>query len=242
MIVTTSDILKDAMGLCNALEIDETPSSSEMQAALRAANVMLGRWASQNLLIRAGTTITFSTQATKADYTIGASASDITASKLIRLNSGYVRDGSVNFPLEVFTREMFDNLGDRSAATGRPMYVAYDPGAAQQAVQKGTLSLYYTPDKVYSVVLDGNIYFTEFVNFTETVTFEPAYYEALIYGLALRLFPRYSDDKTPIPASIAQIAHESLKSLRTMNAERVQSMMDIPGVGGRYNVLTDSTS
>jgi len=240
MLVTVSDILKDAMGLCNATEIDETPSSSEMAVALRAANVMLGRWATQKLLVRASTTVAFNTVANQAAYTIGASGANITASKFLRLDSGYVTDGNIKYPLEVFTQEMYNNLGDRSVVGGRPVYVAYDPGAAQQTAQMGTLFLYRTPEKVYPVVLEGSIYFTEFVNFTDTVSFEPAYYEALIYGLAVRLFRRYTDDKTPVPADIAGIASESLKNLKNLNAERVPAQLDLPGIGGGYNVLTDS--
>ena len=240
MIVTVSDLLKDAMGLVNATEIDETPSSSEMAIALRVANVMLGRWATQNLLVRSDTTTSFSTQAAKASYTIGASGADITASKPLRIHSGYVTDGSVDFPLEVITREMYNNLNDKGVSTARPEYVVYDPGDAQQAVQKGTFYLYSIPDKVYPVKIEGNTYFTEFVNMTDTVTFEPAYYEALIYGIAVRLFRRYSDDKTPVPADLAGIAAESLKNLKNLNAERVPAMMDLPGVGGGYDVLTDS--
>ena len=240
MLVTVSDILKDAMGLCNATEIDETPSSSEMAVALRAANTMLGRWATQNLLIRSDTEITFNTVAGQASYTIGASGADITSPKLLRLSSGYVTDGSIDYPLDIFTMEMHNNLGNKVVATGRPIYVAYDPGAAQQAAQKGTLYFYYKPNKAYAVFLEGSTYFTEFVNMTDTVAFEPAYYEALIYGLAVRLFRRYADDQTPVPADLAGIASESLKNLKNLNAERVLAAMDLPGVGGGYNALTDS--
>lgn len=242
MIVTVSDLLKDSMGLCNATEIDETPASSEMAIALRTANVMLGRWATQNLLIRSDMEVTFSTQVGKAAYTIGASGADIVSPKLLRLSSGYVTDGNIDYPLDVFTMEMHNNLGNKNVARGRPLYVAYDPGAAQQVAQTGTLYFYYTPNKAYSVLLEGSTYFTEFVNLTDLVSFEPAYYEALIYGIAVRLFRRYSDDKTPVPADIAFIASESLKSLKNLNAERVPAMMDLPGVGGRYNILTDSNS
>lgn len=240
MIVTVSDILKDAMGLCNAIEIDETPPASDMAVALRTLNVMIDRWATQNLLIRSDTTISFSTQVNKASYTIGASGADITAAKPLRVHSGYITDGSIDYPLEVFTKEMFNNLADKNVSSAKPSYVAYDPGAAQQAAQKGTLYFYYTPDKVYPVVLEASAYFTEFVNMTDTVTFEPAYYEALIYGLAVRLFRRYSDDKTPVPQDLATIAHESLKNLKNLNAERVPALMDIPGTKGTYNALTDS--
>jgi hypothetical protein len=63
------------------------------------------------------------------------------------------------------------------------------------------------------------------------VAFEPAYYEALIYGLAVRLFRRYSDDKTPVPQDLASIAHESLKNLKNLNSERIPSMLDLPSLG-----------
>lgn len=242
MIVTVSDLLKDAMGLVNATEGDETPSSSEMAIALRVANVMLGRWAAQNLLVRSDTKTTFSTVAGQASYTIGASGADITASKLLRIHSGYVTDNSIDYPLVVLTKEMYDNLGDKSLGTARPEYVMYDPGLAQQTVQTGTLCLYSAPDKVYSVKIEGKTYFTEFVSMTDTVAFEPAYYEALVYGIAVRLFRRYSDDKTSVPADLVSIAAESLKNLKNLNAERVPAMMDLPGVGGGYNALTDSYS
>lgn len=242
MILTVGDVLKDAMGLCNATEIDETPSASDMDVALRAANVMLDRWASQNLLLRSDTTVSFSTTVNKASYTVAASGADITAAKLIRVHSGYVTSGNIDYPLDIITKEMYNNLDDKGVSVSRPMYVAYDPGAAQQTVQTGTIYLYYTPDKVYPVKLEATAYFTEFVNFTDTVTFEPAYYEALIYGLAVRLFRRYADDKTPVPQDLMNIASESLKNLKNMNSERVPAMLDIPGVRGIYNVLTDGYS
>jgi hypothetical protein len=242
MIITVGDILKDAMGLCNATEIDETPSSSEMAIALRAANVMLGRWSAQKLLLRADTRITFSTVADQASYTIGSSGADITSVKPLRINSGYVTDGGIDYPLDVYTGEMYDNLIDKAVSPSRPAYVAYDPGAAQQTAQKGTLYFSGAPDKVYTVTLKGSIYLTEFVNFTDQVSFEPVYYEALIYGLAVRLFRRYSDDKTPVPADLTAIASESLKSLKSLNAVRVPAMMDLPPTTGRYDALTDSSS
>lgn len=79
VIVQVQDILKDAMGLCNAVEIDETPSSSEMALALRVANMMLDHWSSQRLMLRSHTSIVFILSANKASYTIGSTGADITA-------------------------------------------------------------------------------------------------------------------------------------------------------------------
>lgn len=242
MIVTVSDILKDAMGLCNATEIDETPSSSEMAVALRAANMMIDRWSAQHLMLRSNTQLVVPLTAAKATYTVGASGADVTAGKPLRILSGVVTDGGVNYPLDVYTQEMFNNLVGQGISSGRPVYVAYDPGEAQQAAQKGTLSFYFTPDRSYTVRLEAQMYLTELVNFTDSISFEPAYYEALIYQLAIRLFRRYSDDKTPIPADLTLIASEALKNIKTLNAERVVASFDLLGRRGRYNILTDSST
>jgi hypothetical protein len=239
MIITVSQLIKDSMGLVNALEMDETPPASEMATNLRAANAMLGRWAAQRLLLRAGTSVAFNTVADTADYSIAASGADITAAKPLSVQSGILKDGTLTYGLTVYPKQQFDRIGDRDAVTARPTIVTYDPGAAQQAVHTGTFWLYPTPDKVYAVTLEVDTYLTELVNLTDNFVMEPVYYEAFIYGLAARLHRRYNSEKVPVPADIAQIASNALDNLRTLNSVRVSAQMDLPGIGGSYNVLTD---
>lgn len=239
MIVTVGTLIQDAMGLCNATEIDETPSASDMATNLRAANAMLGRWSAQRLLLRAVTPIAFNTVAAQYEYTIAASGANITAAKPVSIQSGSVKDGTMTYPLEVYTRELFGGLIDRETSTARPSYLSYDPGLAQQTTHTGTISLYPIPDKVYAVTLSVDGYLTELVNLTDNITLEPIYYEAFIYGLAVRLFRRYTSDKVPLPADLANIASSSLDNLRTINSERIPALMDLPGSRGGYNILTD---
>ena len=237
--MTVGDLFKDALGLCNATEIDETPASTDMAVVKRTANIMLGAWAAQHLLLRADQELTVPTVAGTASYTVGLSGADVTAAKPIRVYGGYVVDGSMQYPLEVWAGGAFDTLQDQAASSGRPQYVAYDPGLAQQAAQKGTLRFYTTPDKVYSVKLQCQSYLTEFVNYTDTLTFEPVYHEALLYNLAARLFRRYANDQTPIPLDIVVIARDSLSVLKTLNAEPVRATLDLPGRPVAYNGYTD---
>lgn len=236
------DVLKDAMGLVNAIEIDETPSSSDLSIVLRAANVMIDGWSSQNLLLRSDTTITVPLVAGVAGYTIGSSGADVTAPKPIKITSAYITDASMDYPLEIVTKALYDTFEDKNVSQSRPEYLAYDPGATQQSAQKGTVYFYHTPEKSYTVSLECQAYLTEFVNFTDTITFEPAYYEPLIYNLAVRIFRRFSDDKTPIPMDIQVIANEGLTRLKAMNATQVISGVDLPGKNARWNVYTDTVS
>ena len=240
MILQVQDILKDAMGLIGVIEIDETPSSSEMATALRVANVMVDRWSSQRLLLRSSVTLSFPIISGKPSYTIGTSGCDVTAPKPIKVYSAYIVDsGNLDTSIEVIDKLTYDSIEDKDISTGKPLYVAFDPGATQQTLNKGTFYIYYSPDKNYILNVEVDNYLTEFVNLTDTVSFEPAYYEALIYNIGERLFRYYNDAKVNVPADISRIAANSLSNLRQMNGVQIIAGMELPGKISKYNIYTD---
>ena len=240
MTLTVEQIIKDALGLINANEIDETVGANDAQIALRAANVMLDRWSSQHLMLRSTDTITFSTVGSQAAYTIGASGADITANKPLSIQSAYVTDSQIDYTLDIVDKSVYDSFQDKNVSLTRPQYICFDPNDAQQSAQKGTFYLYATPDRTYTITCEVDSYLTEFVNLTDTVSFEPAYYEAIIYNLAIRLFRRYHPVTAQLPMDVAQIALSALNNIKTMNSTRVPAALDIPGAGrSTYNIYTD---
>ena len=243
MILQVSDVLKDAMGLIGAIEIDESPSSSDMALALRTANVMIDRWSSNRLMLRSSVKLSFPLVAGKNSYTIGLSGADVTAPKPIKIYSAYIKDqANLDLPLEIIDTTTYDNLSDKDVSIGQPMYLAYDSLATQQPIQTGQISIYATPDRPYILNCQIDNYLTEFVNLTDTVTFEPAYYEALIYNLAVRLFRHFNDSKVNVPIDIVGIANNSLSNIRNMNAVNTIAVMEMPGKVGKYNIYSDWTS
>lgn len=244
MIVTVQDILIDAMGLCGVIAQGEDPTAAELAQALRTANVMIDRWSSQRLMLRSTTTVSFPTVIGKSSYTIGTSGCDITASKPIKVYSAYYRDSTgLDTGLEVLGNITdYNNLTDKSTSVGAPMYLAYDPKGSQETLPSGTLYVYYAPDQVYTVFMEADLYLTEFVNLGDTVTFEPAYYEALIYNLAVRLFRFYRDAAVPIPQDIVAIAGNALSNIKVMNAITIRAGSDLPCYAGKYNIFTDGAA
>ena len=87
------------------------------------------------------------------------------------------------------------------------------------------------------LIIKVDQYITELSKITDTLTLEPAYYEAFIYGLAVRLF-RYFRHQGDIPRDIVDIANNSLQALRTINSVPITSKSDWGGKS-RYNVYTD---
>lgn len=240
MTLTVSNLIKDAMGLIGALRIDEDPDTSEYSTALRTLNIMLGGWATRRLLLRSQNTLTIPLVVGQAGYTVGSSGADITSGKVIKVTGGRIKDSTdMEYNLDQIDKSQYDTFQDKNISQSRPTYVANDPGAAQQSAQKSTIYFYPTPDTSYTAYVDVDQYFTEFATVGETVTFEPAYYEPLVYNLAVRLFRHFRDANTPVPQDIAVIASNSLQALRNMNATRVLSYIDIPGAIGSYNIYTD---
>lgn len=241
MTLTVQQVLTDALSLCGGVAIDETPTSSELNLALRIANVMIDRWSGSPNLLRSTTGDTLTMTAGKYIYSIGSSATspDFATSKPVRLINAFIRDsGNNDTPLDIITKIQYDAIEDKTSQ-GEPIVVHYDPGAAQQASNVGTLYFYNSPDSAYTLYLESDKYLSEFTNLSDTVTFDPVYYEALIYNIAMRLFRHFRGNESQIPADIVNIANSSMKIVENMNATQPVAKIDVMGTGGKYNVYTD---
>lgn len=240
MILTVQELLTDAMSLIGATAIDESPTTSELNLGLRVANMMLNRWQSMPGMLRSTDSVTFTTTGGTSDYSIGEWGADINSPKPIKVFSATVTDTSnVNYPLDIVDKSWLDQINDRNLSSGRPTMLAYDAISAQQSAPYGVISLYYTPDTTYTIAVDCSRDVTTFDNLTDNLDFDPSYYEALKYGIAVRLFRHYHAVTVPIPPDLLKGEHEANKTLYTMNHKPVIAACDIPMSGGTYNVYTD---
>jgi hypothetical protein len=143
---TVTTIIKEAMGIIGAIAIDEAPTASEMTICLDAINRLIEQWSAQDLMIRETVEISQILTANKSTYTIGPSGGDITSAKPIDIDSGIIRTSAgVDSVLTIITMREYSRFTDKLTATGLPVYLAYDPGIAQQAAPVGTISLYPIP-------------------------------------------------------------------------------------------------
>lgn len=246
MILQVKDLIKDALGLIGAIAIDEEPTTSEYSHGLRTANVMIDGWATQRLLIKSLTSVSFTLTPGIGIYTIGpvgadtATSKHITSARPIRVSSAIYRDqANIDNYIEIIDKATYNNLGDKTSSSGRPLYLCYEQSDTQQTDATGTVYIYTLPDSAYSLSMETYGYLTEFSTITDTVTFEPAYYEALIYNLAVRLFRYYRPATIPIPIDIAGIAATRLDGLKTMNSTQTISVMDLPDNNSAYNIYSD---
>lgn len=162
MILQIQDIIKDAMGLINALDADETPTSSEIQLGIRTANIMLDSWSAKHLMLRSVTTDSLAVQAGVSAYPIGPGALWNTT-KPLNISSAFLRDAAgVDYPIDVITLDEYQGYIDKSFVASRPVSVYYDPGFAQQNTTPSTLPAAYDSLTTYAsgdyVTYSGNLY------------------------------------------------------------------------------------
>jgi len=235
------DLFIESLGLIGAIAIDELPTNSEFTACMRTCNMMLDSWSAESLMVRSTTRETFPLVSGQYIYTIGI-GKNFNTSKPIKLEDAFFRDdANYDTPVTIITKDLYDNYPDKIISSGRPEVIMYDPGASQQSAQYGNIYVYPIPDasQSYNLTLESSKYLTEFVNLTDDVTFEPAYFEAIAWNLAERLWPKFNRIK-PIPPTVVMGAMKSKRVIQNMNATIPTANMDLPGMkGGTYNIYTD---
>lgn len=242
MQLKVQDVIVDAMNLIGVIAINETPSASELQIGIRVLNMMLDRWSANSLMLRSTSSTSFPLVSGKYSYTIGQPTSDITSERPIRITSAFMRDSSgIDYPIGVVPQSEYDSYQDKSIITALPASIYFDPGTTQQSAPESTIYVYPAPDSngPYSMFIDYDAYLSEFSSLNAVITFDPAYYEALVYGLAMRLFRRYHvDPNKQVPADIVAASSAAMKTIETMNGVQARASMDIPGKVTTFNVYT----
>ena len=235
--LTVSELLKAAMRTAQVIRKGEEPDAGEMADALEAMTIMLHAWSARKLLVRANIPETFTLVANTRTYTIGVGGT-FNTSKPYKIVTAFIRDtNNVDTPVLIRDMNTYQGISDKLTSIGRPDILVYDPGAAQQDPQLGTIYLYSVPDVAYTLGITSQKPFVDFTDLADDVTFDPPYEELIKYEMAVRLWPEYH--KGPVPQDIHILANEAMHTVESMNAVVVRSTTDLPGVkggGGTYDI------
>jgi len=239
MIVTVAQLITLAADTIGAINVEEGPTAAELSTGLSRLNMMLDAWSVDTLTVRGALLENFPIIGGTYSYTIGIGATFNTP-KPSDITEAFIRDtNNLDTPLDVVSEDEWMSYSDKAFSPARPESLYYDKGPPQQATQEGIVWIYPIPDQGYTLFFGEQAPLTEFSNLTDVVSFEAAYYEALLYNLAVRLFRSYFKHSQPIPADIVEMARESMRTIERMNDERQHMVSDVPRTRGPYNIYTD---
>lgn len=167
------------------------PETYEVTNAVEALNGMLVGFQAHGLPLWKMTTYQFNTVANTQTYSIGQGATLNTVMPLKITQAWRSTSAQANIPMNIYTDYNF-NLLPVTAGPATPVNLYYQPGEFV-----GTINIWPKPlDASNAISIRYQSQYTDIVALTDEIDFPRYWYEAVIYGLAVRMAPEYG---IPLP-------------------------------------------
>jgi hypothetical protein len=198
-------IIKRALQLINAVEQGADPTADQYADALAFFNDMLT--GQDGLMLNYISREEFSTVASQRVYTIG-SGGDFNTAKPVSIDSAYITDGGVEWPVKVVPRNLYDRKTIKTTES-RPYILYYDPYHPL-----GKIYLYYVPEKVYTLRLNLKKELVEYTSINDDFLLPNQYRRWSVFNLAVE----YADvEGFSVPNGVARIAKKAEKVIKRIN-------------------------
>jgi hypothetical protein len=220
---TALSIINRAAELIGYKDPDETLSGAESSNFLGVLNSMVDEWNTRRLFVVSTQDVVTSVSA--SPVTIGTGAT-INTTRPIRIESGFTRIDSIDYPIEWLTGQQFHAISDKATAGSIPCYGYY-----QASLPTGSVYLWPVPSGAVSLHLVVATQLTEFAALSTEYDLAPGYRKALAYSLAEELAP----GRRPLDPQISRIAASARRALKTTNAV-------VPQLDSRVEASNGSTS
>lgn len=211
---TALTLIEDALGLTNAVGVDQTLTGDEADDGLRALNDLLEDWSTQSLAVFGQANQTFNTVVGQFVYTIGTGGNWNT-NRPVRINDpAYSVINNVSFPCLSMTQAEYNLISNKTQTQQYPdryLYVNENP--------LGLVTLWPAPSSVTPITLSMDRVLTQIAAITTTLVFPPGYYKAFKYALALELAPLFGKKIADFP-DVVGIAHTSLGNIKRANKKQ----------------------
>jgi len=225
--MTVRDFLTDVLDLMGVISAGETPADSDIQLALRHANRLLDAWNADRFKIWSIQQQEFTLTSGQGTYTIGdptGATTTLAASRPTAIQTATIILASVPVgrPLDLLTAKEWGAITEKTIQGHQPTKLYYDYGfgattfaAGSTPIPAGTIYLWPVPiDANTKLDLYTWAQLSRFGTLDDVIVFPPAYEQALMGALALRLFPAF---QMPVDQVIAANAGYDDQILRQFN-------------------------
>ena len=204
--INRDELVEGALRLCGVIAQGETPSATQVTEASRMLNLMVKAWEADGMPLWALTTYTIPLVANQTSYTLDSP-------KPLKPIQAWNRQTSsqVDIPMRMISREEYNILGNKST-TGNPIQLFFNPN-----LDRTEIKLFPTPDSISAsqnvIYIVAQVPYQDFDSATDTPDFPQEWYEAIKYGLAVRLAGEYNIDietRKTLVAEAAAIKQEAL--------------------------------
>lgn len=222
--MTVLQLLKSSYRL---LLSDDEPTADALSNGLLALNALLNEWSTRAYGIYTVTKESFTVTQSTASYTIGSGA-DFDTVRPIRLLDAFLRDSDgTDYDIKIIDREWYNDK-PRKTTESIPYQIYYEP-----SFPTGTLYLYTTPDKSYTLFLDSQKALSQYASTAVSLALPPEYETALKFNVAVDWANELGVEPSGVVAARAVQTLSQLKALHSTPVPRVNAMP----FGNRSNFL-----
>lgn len=209
---TCTEIIKDALVMVGAIEDEATPSAEQYSYSKRILNRMVKAWSVRGLKAWKWREVTVDLVAGTASYALGPTGAEVINRPLEIANVRKIID-SVETEIRIVSRSEYFNQPDKTTR-GKPVFVYYD-----KQLGDGVLYVWPAPDSsTDDLKLSYKSYIEDFDSLSDDAEFPVEWEEAIVYGLALRLIPKY-EVKGEDAARITAMAQDFLMDAETNDSD-----------------------
>lgn len=225
---TALQIIEDALGLTNAIGVDQTLTADQSTDGLRILNDLIEDWSLQNLAVWGQANQTFNTIAGQAVYTIGPAGNWNTTRPVWIGSPAYTTLNGVTFPCSPMNQEQYDLI----AVKAQPQPYA-DFYLFVNDFPLGLVTLWPVPDQVLPITFSIERVLTQVATPATVVSFPPGYVNAFKYNLACMLAPRFGKKMANYP-DVEMRAARYLGNIKRANRKPVVSQYDSGVLADHY--------
>jgi hypothetical protein len=236
---TGYDLVRAAMRLIQVASVDTDLTASELKDGIEALNRMIDSWSVDELTLYKVVREQFTLQPNQTFFEIGLGA-EFNTSRPTRIIDAYFTLYNaglpVDYPMAIVQYDDYNAIALKTLSTNFPQYLYYEPSFPIGKVyiyplaQQSNIGLTLTSWKPLDMIADPTAY----------VQLPPGYWEAIVFGLAVRIAMEYQFQLRP---DTIQMAERSLMRLKRMNQRTPSLRTDIALRGDknlRYNIYSNS--
>jgi len=204
--INRDQLIYGALRLAGVIAQGETPTASQVSDAATTLNMLVKAWMADGMPLWAIRTVTITPVAGQNTYTYNTP-------KLLKPIQAWNRQTSsqVDIPMRMISRQEYNILGNKST-TGNPIQLFFNPN-----LNSTEIKLFPTPDATSAaqnvIYIVAQVPYQDFDTATDTPDFPQEWYEAIKYGLAVRLAGEYNIDietRRTLTGEAAAIKQEAL--------------------------------
>lgn len=185
--INRDQLIYGALRLAGVIAQGETPTASQVSDAAVSLNMLVKAWMADGMPLWAISTVAIPFVAGQNTYTINSP-------KLLKPIQAWNRQtaSNVDIPVRMISRQEYNILGNKST-TGNPIQIFFNPNRDSTEIK-----VFPTPDATAQA--QNTLYivaqrpYQDFDTATDTPDFPQEWYEAVKYGLAVRLAGEYNID------------------------------------------------